>query len=198
MAWFILTSREFFPVLTPSRGFPAHFTNSSSSPPNFSRWSSATPIFQKLKEHSKGHMAGQVGTITWEFGSFQKLFHHDLLFLSPFKLLGLLNGHIYLQLNLLRWSELEGRDLFNLYRYLLESLLTGEEHRDNIEIRGRACNMNLYDKNRDLRNSTETPLSWKLILTFYKSKKVVLLNEGKCSISEPGITFKYKNLCQTE
>lgn len=55
--------------------------------------------------------------------------------------------------------KLVERQRFNLYRDQLELLLTGEEHRNNIEIMRKAYTLNLYYKNRDLRNlySVENP-----------------------------------------
>lgn len=161
MAWFILTSREFCLVLKLLQGDPQPEATSSTSSfcllPAFSRWSSAIPIFQKLNEHRKGYMARKEGR-ELENLDLSRIFSATTYFSWVLSSAGAAQGsHLSTTESLtLKWVE---RQRFNLYRDPLELLLTGEEHRNNIEIMGRAYTLNLYYKNRDLRNlySTENP-----------------------------------------
>lgn len=83
MARFVLTSREFCLFLPPSRGSPAlsqtlfvHLLPAAGEV-------GLAPASQKLNEHP-WVLARQLGTRTWEFGFFQNLLHHDILFLHLF------------------------------------------------------------------------------------------------------------------
>lgn len=166
MAWFILTSREFFPFLTPLGGVPSPFTNSFCSPPAFSRWSSANPILG-VWDPSRifSTMTYFSCTLYKCWGCSRVTFVHNWIFYTE-----------------VSWKA----ESFNLYRGQLESRLSGEEQRDKIEIMGRAYSLKLHYKHRDLRNlySTENPPSLESDFNFISdSKKVILINERKCSNS---------------
>lgn len=139
------------------RGIPSPFASSFCLLPTFSRWSSAIPIFQKLNEHRKGYMVRKEGP---ELGNLNpsRIFSTTTYFSWALSSARAVHGsHSSTSESLtLKWVE---RQRFNLYRDQLELLLTGKECRNNIEIMERTYTLNLYYKNRDLRNlySTENP-----------------------------------------
>lgn len=158
MARFILTSREFFPVLTSSRGSPALLHT-----PFLHTLPSAgevvlSPCCTSEMNIAKGTKLEKLGP---ELGNLDpsRIFTMTYFSWALSSAVAAQGSHLSTTGSFtLQWIE---RQKFNLHRDQLELLLTREEHRNNIEIMGRAY-IHLYYKNRDIRNlhspKTHSPL----------------------------------------